>query len=362
MSHRCAIDPTIRRVTMGGVAFPLGVFPIQPAQPKVGYSVDFESADGGSEGEEFEEWPDRYVFDVVIGADRLPALCRALYGLLPSRVYPILDIMGHDAYREIDPYIAYELVGLDRFLDGVRWFEPFFYEDGLCGFGAMCDDPFIYMTVDEHKVITLRCIPDDRERIERVLRAFDLAETPEPRAADSANHEHRSVLLTPDEHPEWLSFDEIIERLLDQWRLILNIDDESNLDDDGRQLGVTGWRCLVRFQIDGERSARYAEVVLWCGSYRAAEEAAHEAASRTLEFGEDAMVDVLTVSADRVRPDDLPGVVDRPGGTMALREAVEPAEDGRVIAIRWLGTGPDPSGANPDSAADSGSNGGSGQA
>lgn len=338
MPHRCAIDPNIKRVTMGGIAFPLGVFPIQPMQPKVGYSVDFESADGGSEGEEFEEWPDRYVFDVVAPANRLPALCRSLFALLPSRVYPILDIMGHDAYREIDPYIAYELVGLDRFLDGVGWFEPFLYEDGLCGFGAMCDDPFIYLTLDEHKVVTIRCLPDDRERIERVLRAFDLAETPEPKAADAANHEHRTVLLTPEDHPEWLSFDEIIERLLDQWRLILNIDDEANADDDGRQLGVTAWRCLVRFQIEGEQQARYAEVVLWSSSYRAAEELCQEAASATLDFGDDAMVDVLTISADRVRPDDLAQVLARPGGTVTRSEPIEPAEDDRVVAIRWLGS------------------------
>lgn len=323
---------------MGGVSFPLGVFPLQTMQPRQGYTVDFESADGGNEGEEFEEWPDRYVFDVVVSADRLPALCRSLYGLLPSRVYPILDIMGHDAYREIDPYIAYELVGLDRFLDGVRWFEPFLYEDGLCGFGAMCDDPFIYMTVDEHKVVTIRCVPDERERIERVLKAFDLTETPEPRAADAANHEHRSVLLAPDDHPEWLSFDEIIERLIDQWRLILNIDDESNVDDDGRELGITGWRCLIRFQIEGERLARYAEVVLWASSYRSAEEVAHEAATNSLNMGEDAVIDVLTISADRVRPDDVAQIAARDAGATVLLEPVEPATDERVVAIRWLGS------------------------
>ena len=36
--------------------------------------------------------------------------------------------MGRDAYREIDPYISYELVGLDRVTDSLRRFRDFFFD------------------------------------------------------------------------------------------------------------------------------------------------------------------------------------------------------------------------------------------
>ncbi|MBZ0172586.1 MAG: hypothetical protein K8E66_09430, partial [Phycisphaerales bacterium] len=178
MQARCAIDESIERHEINGFKFPLGVYPVEPMQPKPGYRLEFEPADtGNGEGDEFlDEWPDRYVFDIVISADRVEALFRQLLPLLPGRVYPILDILGHDAYREVDPYVSYELVGLDRFTDTVRRFRAFFFEDGLVGFGAMSDDPFIYLFVDEHKIVTLRCQMEEREKVERILHAFDLEE------------------------------------------------------------------------------------------------------------------------------------------------------------------------------------------
>ena len=93
----CTVDAAIERVTMGGVSFPLGAYPVEPMTPKPGYDILFEAADGDNEGE-WEEWPDRYVFDIVISAERVEALVRHLLTILPGRVYPILDILGHDAY------------------------------------------------------------------------------------------------------------------------------------------------------------------------------------------------------------------------------------------------------------------------
>ncbi|TVQ63251.1 MAG: hypothetical protein EA378_02915 [Phycisphaerales bacterium] len=296
----------------GAVAFPLGVYPIEPMEPRAGYSVRFEQADGDDDEGEWEEWPDRYVFEIVCPAPRLPALWRTLASLLPPRVYPILDVMGHDAYREIDPYIAYDLVGLEHLIDGTRRYGPFLFEDGLVGFGAMCDEPFAYIFIDEHKIITVRCEPEDKETFEQALAAFDLEAVPEPLGVDAAAHEHRGVLLTPEDRPDLLSAEEIVERLRDLWALTLNIDTETNTDDDGRDLGTTAWRCVVRVRTeeddlppgageppgspdaaDGDpddddpspvapeppASYRYAEVLLHASSLREAEDLAYEAAS-----------------------------------------------------------------------------------
>ncbi|NRA59116.1 MAG: hypothetical protein HRU13_13475 [Phycisphaerales bacterium] len=261
--HRCLLIPALERVRVNGFAFPLGVYPVEPVAPRTGFTVDFEPADGD---EEWEEWPDRYVYEILVSAERLKPLCSAVLSLLPGRVYPILDVLGNDAFREIDPYIAYELVGVESLYDGLRWYEPFLFEDGLCGFGAMSEDPFMYLFLDEHKVLTIRVETAARERIDRLLSAFDLPnlagdekEGQRPRradghplvevmAADAVSHEHRSVLLTPEDRPELPGPEEVTEALVDLWGMTLNIDVERNLDDDGRDLGVTGWRCLVRVE------------------------------------------------------------------------------------------------------------------
>src|SRR5207247_7202672 len=137
--------------------------PVEPMVPKPGYTVEFEPADGGEDvpltsasevsasagdtadepekgGEAgasggWEEWPDRYVFDIVLTAERVEPLVRALLAMLPGRIYPILDYLGLDAYREVDPYISYELVGMERFIDALRRYRACVCDDGLCGCG-----------------------------------------------------------------------------------------------------------------------------------------------------------------------------------------------------------------------------------
>ncbi|MEM9082463.1 MAG: hypothetical protein AAGB34_02625, partial [Planctomycetota bacterium] len=155
------LDESVQPVEVDGFRFALGVYPVEPMTPLGGYVQEFEQADGGTQfwsssadaptGEDFEEWPDRFMYDTLVSADRLPTLARAIFSMLPTHVYPILDVLGHDAYREVDPYIAYEQVGLDRVFDAVRSFAPWLYEDGLVGFGAMSLEPFLYVFIDEHK-------------------------------------------------------------------------------------------------------------------------------------------------------------------------------------------------------------------
>jgi len=251
---RCRVDQSIKRFEMSPFAFPLGVYPVDAIEPKSGYTTAFEPADDGTDpvssgeaGGEWEEWPDRYVFDILVPAARVEPLCRSLFALMPGRVYPILDFLGQDEWREVDPYVSYDLLGMDRFMDTLRRFKGFFYDDGLVGFGVMSEEPFLYVFVDEHKVVTVRVEAEQKERVEKVLAAFDLELLDELKSADSVTHEHRTVLETADDRPDLLTADEIVELLRDEWRLVINIDPEKNVDEEGNDLGVTGWRCIVRF-------------------------------------------------------------------------------------------------------------------
>jgi hypothetical protein len=316
----CALDPNLKRHEVGDFKFPLGVYPVNKMTPKTGYTIHFEPADsesgpstpmevdergepieGSGEdapglasfaqgGGEWEPWPERFVFDVVISAERLESFCRMLFALLPDRIYPIIDFLGHDAFREVDPYMAYEQVPLDVFTDGVARFRDFFFEDGMCGFGAMCETPFLYFFVDEHKIVTIRVEPSYKERIERLLAAFDLAQVTDPAGADSASHEHRTVLTAPSGRDDLLTAEEILERLRDRWNLMLNVDPEGNVDDEGKELGTTLWRVVVRvdsFKFDEGNSvfkpadfdralSRYAHVIVYADNLNLAEQVAQD--------------------------------------------------------------------------------------
>lgn len=358
------VNPALERVRVNGFAFPLGVYPVEPVAPTSGYTVDFEPADGD---EEWEEWPDRYVYEVLVSAERLRPLCSALLSLLPGRVYPILDVLGNDAFREIDPYIAYELVGVESLYDGLRWYEPFLFEDGLCGFGAMTEEPFFYFFLDEHKVLTIRVETEQKERVDRLLAAFELENLSgdaggrarprradgqplvEVMAADAVSHEHRSVLLTPDDRPELPGPEEVTEALVDLWGMTLNIDVERNLDDDGRELGPTGWRCLVRVEPEPDAQAmgphapegnatgeddrpprasertRYAEVLLAASCWREAEDLAMVAASQLPGAPKGVSLSdehgPRLVSADRLRRHELATILGHISGVGAAGEA-----------------------------------------
>lgn len=329
---QCLVDSSIERVSSEGFSFPLGVYPVEQLKPIQGYSVDFEPADGDDEEGDWEEWPDRYVFDIVISADRVEALCRSLFALLSPRVYPILDILGHDAYREIDPYIAYELVGLDRFTDAVRRYRGYLFEDGLVGFGALSDGYFFYVFIDEHKIVTVRAQTDLKDKVEKVLAAFDLEAIQQPAGADAAAHEHRSVILAPQDRPDLMTPDEIADQLKEDWRLTLNIDPETNIDDDGEDLGITCWRCVVLCQGPEPDPGRYAEILLTAGSLRTAEDLALEGADGLLPQNLEEWSEQVVIAADRVTPADFAELI---GGRKSVEDPNKKGLE-RIKTARWL--------------------------
>ncbi len=349
--YTCIVDPMLERAKTGAMTYPLGVYPVETIEPRPGYAVEFESADGAEDGSDLEEWPDRYVYDIVISADKLPALVLQLLAMMPLRVYPILDFLGHDDFREIDPYISYERLGVDRIIDGLRQFTGFFYEDGMCGFGAMSEEPFIYLFVDEHKILTVRAEAGLKDRVVGLLDAFGLEEMPEPVGVDGAAHEHRSVLIVPEGRDNVLAAEEIVGYLRQEWRLTLNVNPESNVDDEGNELGVTGWRCVVRCVRGEEGPVRYAEVLLWAENIAQAEEMIHgsielmilneeesaaangDSASTDEDSIDNDWADLTILALDRLTDEHLEAVWSELA--KASRGDLKPRES-RVIVARWL--------------------------
>ncbi|MEK6700635.1 MAG: hypothetical protein AABZ53_00070 [Planctomycetota bacterium] len=388
---RSKSDSSLTRHEIDAFKFPLGVYPVEELAPKPGYTLDFEAGDGDESDGDWEEWPDRYVFDAVLSAERVPALVRTILALMPNKVYPILDILGHDAFREIDPYVSYELVGLDRLVEAIRQVPDFFFEDGLCGFGAMSQEPFIYFFVDEHKIVTIRAEAPLREKIEKVLAAFDLEHREDAAGVDAAAHEHRTILVAPDTEAHLMSFDEIVEQLHDDWRLVLNIDPETNVDEEGKELGVCAWWCRVRVSLpqnakdsphdpagstdspesgppshrrptralppaahDGPKGEevekeesqdddpppppwepRYIEVLLTAENLREAEDTAVESALKLAgpEADVEGLPPPVAVFTDRLTPEQLEESLTKVGKKKIPKGPMVP---GRVLSARWL--------------------------
>lgn len=330
---RCIADPNIQRKTIDGFGFPLGVYPVEEMTPRQGYTAEFEAADAEEDEADWESWPDRYVYDIVVPANRLGSLWDQLFAMMPGRVFPILDFIGHDAFREVDPYMAYEPVGKERVTDAIRRYRDFFFEDGMVGFGVVCDEPFVYLFVDEHKILTARVEPELRPQIEGVLKAFDLEAIDEPAGADAAAHEHRGVLMAPKERPDLLTAEEVVEDLRERWRLLLNIDPETNLDEEGEELGFTPWRCLVRCSSEKNPEERYAEVLCSADRLRSAEELAMDASSELLgDPGE--WSDLIVVASDRLSPEMLAEAMTAAGTRNRLPR--KRLNTNAVLSSRWL--------------------------
>lgn len=334
---RCKSDESISRRSIKGFDFPLGVYPVESMTPQQGFNSEYEPADGDDGISEVEAWPDRYVYDIVVSATRLEALWTQIFAMMPGRVFPILDYIGHDVYREIDPYIAYEPIGQERVTNILQRYRDFFIDDGMIGFGAVSEDPFFYVFVDEHKIMTVRVEPELRPKLEKLLESFDLEVVAEPAGADSAAHEHRSVLMTDATRPDLLNADEIVELVRESWGLVLNVDPESNVDDEGNELGITPFRCLLRHETDQNPTPRYAEVICTAECLLQAEAFALDAVDSLIgeSLGEEATSDLFLLSADRVNFKDLR--IDSPDSKDPKPLPKKYLQQTGILSSRWIG-------------------------
>src|SRR5690606_14644378 len=126
--------------------------------------------------------------------------------------------------------------------------------------------------------------------------------------------------------------EEILEELRDQWQLMLNVDPESNVDDEGNELGITHWRLLARTEYETEPVVRYVEVFLRASCLAEAEELARDASDGLFDEEEREPTAASFVEIDRVGPEEFRSMLAQAGG----KKAEIPPESGVVLA-RWAG-------------------------
>lgn len=232
----------LRRVWLGDFALPLGIEPVDQQPPTEGYTVIYNS------GEEDE--PDTYAFHIVVSHDRLRPLIERVFELLPEQVSPIIEIDSYDAYRTVDVHIGREdePITRDEFLDLWQEFEPVFLEDGAIGAGANSDEPFIEVFIDQWKGVSIHIPLEMRDRVDGMLGDLGLSEVADTWPSGNGREHSYDATIRPvleTSSSEWGTLDDLLYELRRQWHLELNIDPEVNLDEAGRELGMTLWNASL---------------------------------------------------------------------------------------------------------------------
>jgi len=251
----------LKRSVVGSYALPLGIEAVDLDPPTQGYTVKFTT------GEEDE--PDGYSFHAVLSHERMRSLVRDAFELLPEEIVPIIEIGSRDAYRSVDVYLADEPLPRERFLEVWEAIEPIVLEDASIGIGANSEEPWIEVFLDSWKGLTIHVDVERRDEVERLLRRHGLQEVAEtwPEVEESdlePSTRSREVLeLIDDQSPD---IDELLLSLRDMWGMELNIDPETNIDEGGRELGMTLWQALVLADAADGNEDRGAYISIWAAA------------------------------------------------------------------------------------------------
>ena len=318
-----SLRSNLKRAVIDGFMLPLGLVPGDIQAPNQGYTVDY------TPGEDDE--PDTYLFHVVVSHERLAQIIDRAFSLLPEEVYGIVEIGSRDAYRTADVYMAQEPVSVREFRAGWKRYEAFLLEDGSIAAGANSEEPFLEVFLDQWKGLSLHVPLSMRDQIEEMLAGFGLTEVPStwPAMDDQASEKAlrlRPVLSLEDEYSP--DVDELLLQLRHAWKLELNVDPDTNVDEAGRRLGRTLWHALVIIEsVEDPDAGAYVSIWATAGSLGEMEELIDSAlaGSPTWRF-----VEIYTI--DRVAFDE------RPDELADLPPRREKAEVHLVSFERWPGT------------------------
>lgn len=262
-TYRIRTDLT--RASVGAYALPLGLEPIALPEPTQGYLVSMNIAEG--------EEPDTYAFHVVVSHDRLKALIEDAFDLMPESVVPIVEVGSRDAYRNLDVYLGSKELPFDEFQAVWKEYEPIIYEDASIGVGCNAEEPFVEVFLDSWKGLCITVPVSMRRQVQRLLQKHGLREVQEtwPDSLERLPEpptRPRDVLALDDlKCPD---LDDILMQMRDALDLELNIDPAANLDEGGRELGMTLWFATVLAGRTGHRD-KGAYISIWATACSMAE-------------------------------------------------------------------------------------------
>lgn len=291
----------IPRCDADGFMLPLGVYASGLPRPTEGYTLEYNALE--------QEEGDSYSFHVVSSHEHVRAVLHAALTLLPSEVYPVVEVGSRDAYRSIDVFSATGPLNKRDFLEIWAEFEEFLLEDATIGAGASSDEPPMEVFMDAWKGISIHVPVQSRETVETMLIGMGLREVPETWPSDIEREvvqssQVRDVLeLTDDQSPD---LDELLLQMRESWGLALDVDRDANIDEGGRQLGYTLWHAIIVVEPEDGRDDHGAYVSIWSTaiSIKQVEEMVADTLAGMPEWSFQSIYSIDRVAFDE-RPDEL---------------------------------------------------------
>jgi len=301
-----SLRPDIERTVIDGFALALGIAPGDVTPPTVGYTIAYTSG--------HDDEPDTYSFYVTVSHEQVAPIVEKVFSLLPEEVCAIVEISSRDAYRLTDVFLSHEEISKRDFLRTWDRWEPVLLEDGSIAAGANGENPFVEVFVDQWKGVSIIVPLDMHDDVERLLASAGLNEVQETWALGDENPALDNVQIRPvlaDLDGMAADIDDVLMELRHDWRMELNIDPDTNVDDAGRRLGLTLWHAILGVHRVGD-TRQMADMLIWAtaGSLAQLEELIE---AELEQSGEWLIAEVY--STDRIafdeRPDELSDLAPR---------------------------------------------------
>ena len=314
-----SLRPDIERTVIDGFALALGITPGDVTPPTVGYTIAYTSG--------HDDEPDTYSFYVAVSHEQVAPILEKVFSLLPEEVCAIVEISSRDAYRQTDVFLSQEEIPKQEFLRTWDQWQPILLEDGSIAAGANSESPFVEIFVDQWKGVSIIVPLDMHDDVERLLASAGLKEVQETWVLGKENPaldkaQIRPVLANLDGLAA--DIDDVLMELRHDWRMELNIDPDTNVDEGGRHLGLTLWHAVLGVHRVGD-TEQVAEMLIWAtaGSLTQLETLIEGVLEQS---GEWTLADIY--STDRIafdeRPDELSDLAPRRSKAEIHRVSIDP--------------------------------------
>lgn len=235
MSETNELLPLIRK-KVGSFLYPYGAFPDDDFEQREGYRMDFFAP--GSE----DPLGDRYRTVIIVSAEKIVPLFLDLCGLLPESIHVVLERASEDIYTDRDVFVSDTEITVEQFIEVFKTLEFTLAEDGMLGIGAFgCESPFEVFLTDHKEMIAFT--PEQEPLLEILKRhkveARELTPFYEGAHTHLALTEYRG-LRSPNH-----DYLHVADTLRHVFGLSLQQDDDLNLDENGKPLGLVAWRAIA---------------------------------------------------------------------------------------------------------------------
>ncbi len=219
-----------QRIKSFGFTYPYGSYPEDEFFQQIGYDAKYLTDE------------QCFYYKIVLPHERLQQMLSASFKLLPPTARLAAKVHSGDFYRDFDTHISDDLVDRDEVIEWAKEWGEVVLDDGFFGIGMFAEEETVEVFIDEHK--TIHIYHSDPDLMELFLENQGI-----PFVMDLAffwDEPHFHEPLPLDEKSDDEDYLTAFEDLADRYELFLDLDDDTNTDDEGQPLGVNCWRVELR--------------------------------------------------------------------------------------------------------------------